>query len=251
MTYCLAIRVAEGTVFASDTRTHAGVDYVTSYRKLHVFQPADDRLFVVQSAGSLATTQETLDRLRRDLDASDGRESLRTVQYLFEAASYVGRVCRQVQDDHAVALGKSGVSGETTLLLGGQVGSEAHGLFLLYPQGNYIQASDDTPYLQIGESKYGKPMLDRLVNPHLSLEDAARLALVSLDATVRSNVTVGAPFDFAIHRAGTTLLERQFRVHADGGDYAAMRGAWQEGLLKTFAALPRFSWEGEAAPPPC
>lgn len=243
MTYCLAITLNDGIVFAADTRTNAGVDYVTSYSKLHVFSSAEDRLFVVLTAGNLATTQDVLNRLTRDLNADDGRESLRTVRYPFEAADYLGRVSVQAQSKHADALTRSNISGEATLVIGGQIRGEPHGLFLVYPQGNYISASPETPYLQIGESKYGKPMLDRIIDPGLSLNDAARLALVSLEATVRSNITVGPPFQLAIYPKDSFSLSHQMTIKDGSRFYLAFRSAWQEGLREAFSKLPPFEWE--------
>lgn len=243
MTYCLAISLNEGIVFAADTRTHAGVDYVTSYSKLHVFQPAEDRLFVILSAGNLATTQDVLNRLKRDLDADDGRESLRTARYPFEAAEYLGRVSVSAQEQHADALKRTGISGETTLIIGGQIRGEPHGIFLVYPQGNHISASPETPYLQIGESKYGKPMLDRIVSGDLSLNDAARLALVSLEATVRSNITVGPPFQLAIYPTDMFALSHSVVIKAGSDFYLRFKAAWQEGLENAFHTLPPFDWE--------
>ncbi len=243
MTYCLAIRLEDGLVFGSDTRTSAGVDYVTSYRKLHVFAPAADRLFVVLSAGNLATTQEVLHWVTRDLDADDGRPSLANVKYLFEAAHYLGQVSRAVQDQYTPAMSRSGISGETSLILGGQITGKPHDIFLIYPQGNFVEASADTPYLQIGESKYGKPMLDRLSSHKLTLEDAARLALVSLDATIKSNVTVGAPVDLAVYKAGSLKLSSEMRLHADSPFYMAVKEKWQQGITDIFRSLPLF--EGE------
>ncbi len=243
MTYCLAIRREEGLVFASDTRTSAGVDYVTSYRKIHVFTPSPDRFFVILSAGSLATTQEIIHWLMRDLEANDDRPSLLTVKYLFEAAHYLGQVSRSVQDQYAATLACTGVSGESTLIFGGQIGTQMHDIFLIYPQGNFIEASDDTPYLQIGESKYGKPMLDRLVTQTMTLEDSARLALVSLDATIRSNLTVGAPVDLAIYRSGTFTLAHEFRFEADSPYYTSLKDRWQKGISDLFYTLPQFETE--------
>ncbi|HSS65690.1 MAG TPA: 20S proteasome subunit A/B [Gammaproteobacteria bacterium] len=245
MTYCLGITLNDGIVFAADTRTNAGVDYVTSYSKLHVFSPENDRLFVVLSAGNLATTQDVLNRLTRDLKADDGRESLRTVRYPFEAADYLGRVSVLAQSKHADALSRSNVSGETTLIIGGQIRGEPHGLFLVYPQGNYISASPETPYLQIGESKYGKPMLDRIIDSSLSLNDAARLSLVSLEATVRSNITVGPPFQLAIYPRDSFALARHVTIKENSRFYLAFKSAWQDGLKEAFAKLPRFEWETE------
>ncbi len=245
MTYCLAITLNDGIVFAADTRTNAGVDYVTAYSKLHVFAPADDRLFVVLSAGNLATTQDVLHRLTRDLKADDGRESLRSVRYPFEAAEYLGRVSVLAQSKHAEALSRSNISGETTLIIGGQIRGESHGLFMVYPQGNYISASPETPYLQIGESKYGKPMLDRIIDPGLSLNDAARLCLVSLEATVRSNITVGPPFQLAIYPKNSFALSRHVTIKENSSFFMAFKSAWQEGLKQAFTKLPPFDWEME------
>ncbi len=159
MTYCLALRLRDGLVFLADTRTNAGVDNVGTYRKMHVIQPAPDRLFVIESAGSLATTQEVLDRMERDL-AGDGPESLATVSHLFEAALYLGRLSREVALSHREGLKEVGADATATFILGGHVGDERPDILLVYPEGNYIRASDDRPFLQIGESKYGKFMLE-------------------------------------------------------------------------------------------
>ena len=242
MTYCLALQLDDGLVFAADTRTNAGVDYIGTAAKMHVFQPTSGRLFVILTAGNLATTQEILDRVGRDIQDS-WPESLATVDHLFEAAAYLGRVSVAVQGAHEAALTRSGVSGEASLILGGQIGDDRAGICLVYPQGNYISASVETPYLQIGESKYGKPMLDRMVGGPLSLEDGARLALISLDATIRSNLTVGPPLDLGIYPAGTFALSRHVRFELDAPYYAALRQSWQTGLRQAFENLPRFEWE--------
>ena len=192
MTYCLAIRLDAGFVVGSDSRTNAGVDYVTSYSKMHSFQPAPDRVFTILSAGNLATTQQVLFHVQRDLDDPGSTRNLRTVSYLFEAAEYLGEVSARVQELHRTTMAASGVNVETTLILAGQVGTEVPEIFLIYPQGNFITASDATPYLQIGETKYGKPVLDRLVHAEQSLTLAARVALLSLDGTARSNLSVAA-----------------------------------------------------------
>ena len=177
MTYCLALRLHEGMLFLSDTRTNAGVDNVGTYRKMHVLQPADDRLFVIESAGSLATTQEVLDRMARDLAAGEATESLATVGHLFEAALYLGRLSREVAAEHKEGLGQVGADGTATFILGGHVGDEEPDILLVYPEGNYIRASDDRPFLQIGESKYGKFMLELAVEAHVDLVTAAKIAL--------------------------------------------------------------------------
>lgn len=245
MTYCVGLSLEDGLVFASDSRTNAGVDYVTTYSKMHVFTPSPDRLFVLLSAGNLATTQEVVNHIQRDLDYPAGGPNLANVRYLFEAAEYVGAVSLSVQKEHGPALTKSGVSGETTLLIGGQIAGQPHGLMLIYPQGNYITSSPETPYLQIGESKYGKPMLDRMAGETLSLEDGVRLALISLDATIRSNVTVGAPLDVAIYPGGSFALSRNVRFELESDYFTALQQSWQFGLKLSFQNLPRFEWESE------
>ena len=247
MTYCLGLVLDEGLVLASDSRTNAGVDYVTTFSKLHVFTPAPDRIFVLLSAGNLATTQEVLNRIRRDLDQPPAGTHFLNARYLFEAAEYVGKVSLSVQRDHGPALQQSGVSAETTLILGGQISGEPHGLFLIYPQGNYFAASPETPYLQIGENKYGKPALDRIAKLKLSLEDAARLCIVSLDATSRSNVTVGPPFEVAIYPKDAMTLSHRLRLDADSPLLKDLSQSWNRGICQAFENLPRFDWE--MAPP--
>jgi len=246
MTYCLGIAVDAGLVLASDSRTNAGIDYVTSYSKLHVITPAPDRLFVLLSAGNLATTQEVMNRIRRDLDQAASGTNLLSANYLFEVADYVGRVSLGVQRDHGPALSESGVSVQTTLILGGQIAGQPPGLYLIYPQGNYFSASPETPYLQIGENKYGKPALDRIVRSDMSLEDAARLCLVSLDGTSRSNVTVGPPFEVAIYPRDSLALSHRLKLGQDSPLLAAVSQSWNAGLRSVFEQLPRFDWENEA-----
>ena len=177
VTYCLSLRLEDGLVFLADTRTNAGVDNVSTYRKLHLFQPAPDRLFVLQSAGNLATTQEVLDRINHDLGDPGATESLATVQHLFEAALYVGRLSQQVAANHRQALGAVGADGTATFLLGGEIRGDEPDILLVYPEGNYIRASDERPFLQIGESKYGKFTLELAVTSGVSLETATKIAL--------------------------------------------------------------------------
>lgn len=243
MTYCLAIRLDQGLVFGSDSRTNAGVDYVTTYRKMHIFQPAPDRLFVVLSAGSLATTQEITYHVQRDLDFPGNGVNLSNVRYLFEAAEYLGQVSQNVQQRHAPALQASGVSGETSLILGGQIQGQPPEIMLIYPQGNYITASDQTPYLQIGESKYGKPVLDRFLTPDLSLEVGGRVALTSLEGTARSNVTVGPPFELAFYPQDTLTISRHLSFEGNSPYLDNLRTAWNQGLRRTLDELPLFDWE--------
>lgn len=252
MTYCVGLLLDDGLVMASDSRTNAGVDYISSYSKLHVFQPAPDRLFVVLAAGSLATTREVLDRIRRDLDqAINPRPSpyqqapgptLLNVNYLFEAATYLGQLNLTVQNEHGPALRQSGNSPEATFILGGQIAGEAPGLFMVYSQGNAIAATPETPYLQIGESKYGKTSLDLIAQPRMSLDDAARLCLVSLLGTARSNLTVGPPFEIAIYPRDRLALSARLKLDEGAQELTMLDNNWQEGLRGVFNGLPRFDW---------
>ena len=248
MTYCVALCLEDGLVFASDSRTNAGVDYVTTYSKTHIFTPGTERLFVILSAGNLATTQEVINHIQRDLDRPDSGPNLANVNYLFEAAEYVGHVSQQVQSEHSAALGSAGVSGETTLLLGGQIAGQDHGLMLIYPQGNYIAASKETPYLQIGESKYGKPSLDRIVDHSLSLDQGAQLCLVSLESTSRSNITVGAPFEITTYFKDQMALSCHCVFDEKHPYLTAIRDAWNDGIRRAFVNLPQMEWNPQQEP---
>lgn len=188
----------------SDTRTNAGVDNISTYGKLHVRAPAADRVFVLQSAGNLATTQEVLDRIDRDLGSGGDGASLATVGHLFEAALYVGRLSREVADTHRAALGNAA---SATFVVGGHVGTDDPELFLVYPEGNYIRASDDRPYLQIGETKYGKFLLDLAVNAQADLATASKIALASMMSTARANLSVGPLYDVAVLRPASFVVE--------------------------------------------
>jgi putative proteasome-type protease len=244
MTYCVAIKVNEGLVFAADTRTSAGVDDVRTYNKLHVFEFPGERVFTVLSAGNLATTQWVLAHLRRDLEDPNAPVNLRSVRHMFDAAEYVGGMSVRAQRDTAAQMQyASSVDLRTTLILGGQIRGEEPALYLIYPEGNCIASSPETPYLQIGESKYGKPILDRVIRAGLSLEDAARCALVSLDSTIKSNISVGPPLDLAILPRDALQITHTLRLDLDTPLLAQTREAWGQALQRAFDNLPRFDWE--------
>lgn len=236
MTYCLSMRLDEGLVLISDTRTNAGVDNVSTYGKLHVFRPGPDRTFAIQSAGNLATTQEVLDRIGRDL-TTGGPESLATVSHLFEAALYVGRLSQEVAAAHRPALSAVGADGTATFLLSGQVGDEPPDTLLVYPEGNYIRASDDRPFLQIGEAKYGKFLLDIAVRFHVGLESAVKIGLGSMVATARANLSVGPPYDVGVYVSATREF-RQRRLGADSSVLAELDQLWQSHLSEIVNELP-------------
>jgi len=240
MTYCLALRLDEGLLLLSDTRTNAGVDNISTYRKMHVIQPAPDRAFVLQSAGNLATTQEVLDRIDRDLETPGDHESLATVGHLFEAALYVGRVSREVVAEHAAALGAVGADGTATFILGGQIQGTRPDLFLVYPEGNYIRASDERPFLQIGETKYGKFWLELAVRTRVDLEAAAKIALGSMLSTAHANLSVGPPYDLAVYRNGALGFE-EHRIEADSAYLDELRTVWVRHLSAAIDELPPIS----------
>ncbi len=249
MTYCLALRLEEGLVFLADTRTNAGVDNVSSYRKLHVLRPAPDRAFVLQSAGNLATTQEVLDRIDRDLRSPDAPESLATVSRLFEAALYVGRLSREVAKGHHEALAEVGADGTATFILGGQIGPDPADILLVYPEGNYIRASDERPFLQIGESKYGKFMLDLVVRTGVDLETATMIAVGSMMSTAAANLSVGPPYDVGIYLNDSLVIE-QFRIEEDSPVLVRLRTTWERHLRQGVAELQSISHQDFAVEMP-
>jgi putative proteasome-type protease len=243
MTYCLAAKVNRGLVFASDSRTSAGVDDVRTYGKMHVFEFPGEALFVLLTAGNLATTQAVVAQLNRDLRNPEAAFSLRGAASLFDAAEYIGRVSVRAQKAAAAEAEQSAASLEATFILGGQVRGEEPGLYMIYPIGNCIATSPETPFLQIGESKYGKPILDRIIRPELSLEDAARCALVSLDSTMRSNISVGPPLELLIYRRDELRAGTRMRMDFDTPYYRLLKDIWGRELEAIFHKLPRFDWE--------
>jgi putative proteasome-type protease len=239
VTYCLALRLHEGLVFLADTRTNAGVDNVSSYRKLHLIQPVPDKVFVIESAGSLATTQEVLDRVTRDLRSGDG-ESLASVEHLFEAALYLGRLSREVAAEHREALSEVGADGTATFILGGQIGNDPPDILLVYPEGNYIRASDDRPFLQIGESKYGKFMLELAVQAKVDIDAATSIALGSMMSTARANLSVGPPYDGCIY-LNDSLTPIEFRIESDSPLLETLRETWERQMLEAVAEVQQIS----------
>jgi len=248
MTYCLAIKVDDGLVFAADTRTSAGVDDVRTYNKLHRFEHDGHGSFVILSAGNLATTQWILNQIRRDFDTPAAPVSLKSVKHMYEAAEYLGSLSVRAQRESVVQSQFNSGGFATTLILGGQLLGEEPALYLIYPEGNCISVSPETPYLPIGAHKYGKPILDRIIRPHTSLEDAARCALVSLDSTIKSNLTVGPPLDLVILARDALTVTHQLRLDLDTPYFASLRKAWGEELERVFReALPKFEWEADPA----
>lgn len=243
MTYCLAIQSKDGFVLASDSRTHAGIDQASVYGKMHRFSAGSDRILVLLAAGSLATTQALIHRVEQAMAHDEFGHNLARTMTVFDAAQVIGQISVDIQSQHWDALQRSGFSPEATFILAGQVLGQSPEMFLIYPQGNCIKPPPDTPFLQIGESKYGKPILSRVVHPEISLEDAARCALVSLDSTMRSNLTVGPPIDLMLYRRDRFVPDRELRLDFQSPYYSQIQSAWSQGLRSAFDSLPRFDWE--------
>jgi putative proteasome-type protease len=245
MTYCLAIKVNSGMVLASDSRTNAGVDYVSVYSKMRVYDAGEDRVFVLMTSGNLATSQAVMNMIARDLVESTHSRHLGNVTHVFEAAEYIGDLGQEVERRHLDAMKRHNIKADSNFILAGQIDGDTHEIFHIYPQGNYISASPETPYLQIGETKYGKPILDRIISPATSLEDAARCALVSIDSTMRSNISVGPPVDLAIIQKDSFKVDHQLNLKLGSPLYASLQKRWNDGLRRAFSRLPRFEWEEE------
>lgn len=242
MTYCLAISTVNGLVFCSDSRTHAGPDMLSSHSKMHVFNPASDRVFVLLAAGNLATTQAIVNRITQDLDESD-KLSLSTCEKMVEAVQYVAQVCRHEVDQAVTTTADSGIDATVTFIFGGQIRDTTPAIYQLYSAGNFISESDQTPYLQIGESKYGRPILDRIVKRETTLEDAARCAIVSMDSTIKSNATVGPPIEVLVYEKDSFSTDHYIKLEEDDSYLYEIKHSWNEELKKAFSALPRFHWE--------
>jgi len=242
MTYCVAIAVEAGLVFASDSRTSAGADHVATYGKMHAFGIEGDRQFVVLTSGNLATSQGVIAQVKQDLEAGEA-ESLFTVSGMGEAAEYLGRVLRGQQRKHGEAVSQAGFSADATFIIGGQVGDRGPKVYMVYPQGNYITTSLQTPFLQIGEFKYGKAILDRVIRPDTGLDEAARCALVSVDSTMRSNATVGPPIELLCYERDSLRLERYRMLREDDPYLLDIKKSWNENIVKAFQALPDFDWQ--------
>jgi putative proteasome-type protease len=236
MTYCLGIVTKFGLIMASDSRTNAGYDQVNTTKKMYSFVKAGERVFVVLTSGSLSLTQSIVTLLRRDFDAGKG---LAAAPSIYDAARVIGDQVRKVGDLDRAALEQDDYKFNVHLLLGGQVKGQPPELFLIYPQGNPLQATEDSPYLQVGETKYGRPILDRGIRfDKTTLEEAAKYALLSLDSTMRSNVTVGPPVDLLAYPTDELDVTRHRRFGADDLDLHKIRIRWEQALRQAVTKLP-------------
>jgi putative proteasome-type protease len=242
MTYCVGLLVDTGLVMLSDSRTNAGVDQINTFRKMWTFQQATDRVLVLMSAGNLAITQAVVNILQETPEGSDDRLLLYQASNMFNAARVVGDALREIHQRDAESLKEQGHEFNGTFILGGQIKGEEPRLFHIYSAGNFIESSVDTPYFQIGESKYGKPIIDRVITRSSSLPQAAKCALVSMDSTIRSNLSVGPPLDLAIIRRDEFKLATHISIDMDNEYFKMIRTRWGFALKEVFSELPNPNW---------
>lgn len=241
MTYCVGILVDGGLVMVADTRTNAGIDNVATFRKLHLFERRGEFVAALATAGNLSVTQSVLSHLNEGLEdpATGKRERLVDQTSMFCAAQLVGRAVRKVYATDGQSIEQHAAAFDVSMLLGGQMKGREPRLFMIYRAGNFIEASTDSPFLQIGEHKYGKPILDRAVTSGTELYDALKLGLISMDSTMRSNLGVGMPFDIAVIRRDGMTFEVNTRIEADDAYFHDLRDRWSTALRNAHLAIPR------------
>ncbi len=242
MTYCVAMSLDQGLVLASDSRTNAGVDHISTFRKMRIWHQDGERAVVLMSAGNLAITQAVVAVLDQHVRSENPHRSLMLRDSLYDCAILVGQAVREVHARDAKALKENGLDFNVSLILGGQIRGEAPRLFLIYAAGNFIEATPETPYFQIGESKYGKPVIDRVVKPGTDLTQAAKCALLSLDSTIRSNVTVGLPIDLLLYRRDSFAVDNHQVIHEHDPYFEDIRNRWGQGLNSLFQVIPDPPW---------
>lgn len=240
MTYCVALKLNNGLVFASDTRTNAGVDNIAVFRKLYRWQTTGERVLVLMAAGNLAITQAVVSELEERAGREEDGSSLMTVANMFQAARLVGDAIRAVRRIDGPTLEAAQMGFTASFILGGQIGDEEPRLFQIYAEGNFIEATEDTPFLQIGEHKYGKPILDRVARPAMRLGEAAKLVLISFDSTLRSNLSVGMPIDLLLYRKNTLAITLERRIDQDDEYFRNLSVSWSESLREAFGQLKEF-----------
>ncbi len=242
MTYCVGIKLNEGLVFCSDSRTNAGPDRVSAYSKLHRLSISGERQLMLMTAGNLATSQAVVAQIERDL-REDAEFNVAKAQYVSDAADYVGELSIKEQARFASGDGESaGFNAKATFILGGQIKGQPPELYMIYPEGNHITSSEQYPFLQIGEAKYGKPILDRIIRPETDHETAMRCALVSMDSTMRSNATVGPPIELLFCQADNLNEPAQYLKFEENDEYlVGLRRSWDENIHRAFEALPSLS----------
>jgi putative proteasome-type protease len=246
MTYCVAAKLNAGLVFLSDSRTNAGLDHISTFRKMIVYEKPGDRFMVLLSAGNLSISQSIREILQvEQLKDPEGGEAITiwNAKSMFDAARVLGSAIRRVYDRDAEALKNADVDFNVSLVFGGQIRGENMRLFQMYSAGNFIEATDETPYFQVGESKYGKPVLDRVLTPATPLAEAAKCVLVSMDSTMKSNLSVGLPLDLVVYEADTYKSDKIVCIDNDNPYYRMMHSSWGQKLREVFDSIEDPVWD--------
>nr|WP_315186544.1 proteasome-type protease [uncultured Albidiferax sp.] len=248
MTYCVAIKLNAGLVFLSDSRTNAGLDQISTFRKMIVYEKPQDRFMVLLSAGNLSISQSIREILQveqvKETDDSDPI-TIWNAKSMFDAARVLGSAVRHVYDRDAASLRQAGVEFNVSMIFGGQIQGEGMRLFQVYSAGNFIEATPETPYFQVGESKYGKPVLDRVITPTTPLDEAAKCALVSMDSTLKSNLSVGLPLDLVVYEADTFQTDKVVCIDENNPYMKMLHGSWGKKLREVFDSIEDPMWKGE------
>ncbi|WP_290867810.1 proteasome-type protease [Aquabacterium sp.] len=248
MTYCVAMRLEAGLVFLSDSRTNAGMDQISTFRKMTVYEKAGERVIVLLTAGNLAITQAVKQLLANEtIEGSDGEPvTVWTAKSLFDVARIVGSAVRKVHARDAEALKKHGIDFNCSIIVGGQIQGETMRLFNVYAAGNFVEAGiDGVCYFQIGESKYGKPVIDRVVTPRTPLQEAAKCALISMDSTLKSNLSVGLPLDLLVYEANALKVDKLIHIDESNSYFRMIRSSWGQRLQQVFDSIPDPTWSGD------
>ncbi|MEM9221782.1 MAG: peptidase [Pseudomonadota bacterium] len=249
MTYCAGLLLRDGLVMVGDTRTNAGVDNIATFRKLQIFEVPGERVVAVATAGNLAVTQAVMSHIVEGLPNQKGLvQTVYTVPSMFEMAQFVGRAVRTVRERDSDALKEDGGTFDCSLLVGGQIGSRRLRLFMIYRAGNFLETTEDTPYAQIGEHKYGKPILDRSVTFDTGLDEALKIALISMDSTMRSNLAVGLPVDAMVLPRDRLQTTVNVRITEDDDYFGSVRARWSNALREAHQSIPNPPY-GEARDP--
>ncbi|MEO1677920.1 MAG: proteasome-type protease [Pseudomonadota bacterium] len=244
MTYCVGLRLSRGLVFMSDTRTNAGVDNISTFSKMATWEKPGERLVTIMTAGNLATTQAVISLLdERSKAAGDRHPSVLEQPSMFQVAREVGQTLREVIGGHATSGQRADAMFDATMIVGGQIAPGPPRLFLIYPEGNFIEASEDTPFFQIGETKYGRPILVRAYDPDMPFDEAVKLLLVSFDSTIKANLSVGMPIDFQIYTADSLRKGPESRIELGDPYFATISDGWGDALREAFASLPPFDMD--------
>ena len=245
VTYCVSLKVDAGMVFASDSRTNAGFDQVSTFRKMVVYERPGDRFMVLMSSGNLSITQSVRELLpaERLMEVGSPSQTIWEANSLFDAARILGQTIRRVNDHDGPALRAAGIDYGCTFIFGGQIAGEPMRLFLVYSTGNFIEATAETSYFQIGEAKYGKPVLDRMLVPSTPLAEATKCALVSIDSTLKSNLSVGLPIDLVVYKAGALRSDDLVCIEHSNPYFGLIRDAWGEGLRQAFDGIENPNWD--------